>query len=82
MQALVFLTATNLTKVIFFELITIKPVNILNGIEGGKLSEITCLRFKHELKLNDFFLDNTTGDLYQYNYESKEWLPKANVGNS
>jgi len=32
------------------------------------------------LKLNDFFLDNTTGDLYQYNNESKEWLPKSNVG--
>jgi hypothetical protein len=25
-------------------------------------------------------LDNTTGDLYGFNYENSEWIPKGNCG--
>ena len=33
-----------------------------------------------ELTNNDYFLDSVTGDLYSYNYETNEWIPRANVG--
>lgn len=26
------------------------------------------------------FLENTSGDLYVFNYETSEWIPKLNVG--
>ena len=32
------------------------------------------------LKCNDYFLDNTSGDLYNFNYDTLEWMPKANTG--
>lgn len=33
-----------------------------------------------EIKHSDYFLDNTTGDLYGFSYETSEWIPKGNVG--
>jgi len=32
------------------------------------------------LKNNDFFLDNVTGDLYSYHALKAEWIPKMNAG--
>jgi hypothetical protein len=32
------------------------------------------------LKPNEYFLDNVKGDLYSYNYETNEWIHKANIG--
>lgn len=32
------------------------------------------------MKPTDYFLDNITGDLYNYNYENEEWVAKANAG--
>ena len=34
----------------------------------------------HELRYNDLFLDNVTGDLYGFNYETEEWTTKYNAG--
>ena len=30
--------------------------------------------------MNDFFLDNVTGDLYSFNYDTGEWVSKGNAG--
>lgn len=32
------------------------------------------------MELTDFFLDNVTGDIYNFNRETEEWYPKGNVG--
>lgn len=32
------------------------------------------------LKPTEYFLDNVKGDLYSYNYETNEWILKANIG--
>jgi hypothetical protein len=51
-------------------------------VEGGKLSEIRKTAMKASVKHNDFFLEHTSGDLYYYNYDQQEWIPRANVGKS
>lgn len=33
-----------------------------------------------KLRNTDYFLDNLTGDLYSYNYDTNEWVAKANAG--
>ena len=57
-------------------------MNIINGKgRGGKLSEIFKIHKNlSKLESHDLFLDNVTGDLYQFNRESEEWQPKGNVG--
>ncbi|KAL4442225.1 hypothetical protein ABPG74_009243 [Tetrahymena malaccensis] len=72
MQALVFLSASNMEK----------NINIINGNgDGGKLSDIqTTSSNLKSIKPSDYFLDNTTGDLYGFNYETNEWIPKGNCG--
>ena len=32
------------------------------------------------IKHDDYFLDRVTGDLYSFNYETEEWIPKMNIG--
>ena len=53
---------------------------MINGVAGGKLQDINKASFKGEVIHNSFFLDNTTGDIYFYNYEQSEWIPKSNAG--
>lgn len=60
-----------------------KDIEVVNGNgNGGKLSEIHELVDRHlsSFKQTDYFLDNTTGDLYGFNYENNEWIPKGNCG--
>ena len=33
-----------------------------------------------EVRMTDYFLDNVTGDLYSFNYDSGEWISKGNAG--
>jgi len=51
-----------------------------NG-KGGKIGDIVNMQFNPtDLKPNEYFLDNVTGDLYSYSYETNEWIPRFNVG--
>lgn len=68
--ALVYLSASNIEY----------NIRIINGNNGGRLPEIKKLQKHCVIKQNDYFLDNTSGDLYSFNYESSEWMPKTNVG--
>jgi hypothetical protein len=72
MQALVFLSATN------FE----RNIIIVNGNgKGGSIAELMNLDLDlAALRHHELFLDNVTGDLYSYNYDANEWVPKANIG--
>ncbi|CAK61665.1 unnamed protein product (macronuclear) [Paramecium tetraurelia] len=54
-----------------------KPINLINQ-NGGKLSDLRELKI--QIQQSDMFLENTSGDLYVFNYESSEWIPKLNVG--
>ena len=57
-------------------------MNVINGRgKGGKLSDImNVTQQMQNLKHEDFYLDNVTGDMYGYNYETCEWIPKMNSG--
>jgi hypothetical protein len=44
----------------------------------GDLSKIN--KSLHDIKNNEFFLDNVTGDLYAFNYDAGEWISKGNAG--
>jgi len=72
MQALVFLSATNVER----------NVRVINGRgKGGKVADIMNISQSFEsLKHEDLYLDNVTGDLYGYNHETSEWVPKMNAG--
>ncbi|CAD8200712.1 unnamed protein product [Paramecium pentaurelia] len=67
MQALVYLSASNIER----------PINLINQ-NGGKLSDLRELKI--QIQQSDMFLENTSGDLYVFNYETSEWIPKLNVG--
>lgn len=56
--------------------------NVINGNGlGSKLKDIKNeVRLKKVLDENDVFLDAKTGDIYRYNADSKEWVPKGNMG--
>ena len=59
-----------------------KNIEIINGDgNGGKLADIANIPNSGSLKYSSYFLNNTTGDLYGFNYETSEWIPKGNVGN-
>ena len=64
---LIFLSASNLEY----------NINVING--KGKGSMIGDFRHLskplHKLGMFDYFLDALTGDLLQFNYRSKDWLP-------
>ncbi|KAL4441119.1 hypothetical protein ABPG74_002069 [Tetrahymena malaccensis] len=72
MQAVVFLCASNLES----------NIEVINGQgNGGKLSDMHNLPIRlQDVKHYHYFLENTTGDLYGFNYESNEWVPKGNCG--
>ncbi|KRX09716.1 hypothetical protein PPERSA_02588 [Pseudocohnilembus persalinus] len=58
-----------------------KPVNVINGVNGGNLKDIkNQVLSLEELKQYDVFLDNVTGDFYRYNQKTREWVPYANTG--
>lgn len=72
MESLVFLCATNFDR----------NINVINGHNGGKLQDL-CSFAKSQnqnFSINDYFLDNVTGDLYIFNTEKQEWVAKVNVG--
>ena len=76
MQCLVFISSSDLEKVrqslIFW--VILKNINVINGNgNGSKISEIfTFTKELKSIKPIDYFLDNVTGDLYNYNYELQE----------
>eukprot|EP01017_Pseudomicrothorax_dubius_P022977 TRINITY_DN24719_c0_g1_i1.p1 TRINITY_DN24719_c0_g1~~TRINITY_DN24719_c0_g1_i1.p1 ORF type:complete len:232 (+),score=39.89 TRINITY_DN24719_c0_g1_i1:65-760(+) len=73
MHFLVFLSATN------FE----GNIKVVNGFgRGSRMGQENVRLSKKlvELQTSDFFLDNVTGDLYNYTYETDEWIPRANAG--
>lgn len=53
-------------------------MNGLNGSELGDLSKLT--KDLREIRQDDLFLDNVTGDLYSFNYDTGEWSSKGNAG--
>lgn len=57
-------------------------MNIINGVgKGSKLAELHKLKVGDKrLESTDVFLDNVTGDIYNYNYDAYEWAAKYNVG--
>jgi hypothetical protein len=58
-----------------------QTINIINGINGGQLGDLSKLsKNLLEIRSTDLFLDNVTGDLYGFNYETGEWATKANAG--
>ena len=71
--SLVMLCATDIEKGYF---------NVLNGNgKGSKLEDISKeIRLRKVVEDQDVFLDSTTGDYYRFNYESKEWVPRGNMG--
>ncbi|KRX04502.1 hypothetical protein PPERSA_04317 [Pseudocohnilembus persalinus] len=72
LYCLVYLYASNIER----------QIKIINGDgNGGKLSEMNDLQNKlYYIQPDEYFLDNTTGDLYGYSNQSDEWIPKGNVG--
>jgi hypothetical protein len=70
---LVFLCATNLEK---------GTLNVINGNgKGSKLAALDQLKLGDKrLEVSDVFLDNVSGDIYNYNYDTAEWVAKSNVG--
>ncbi len=53
-------------------------INGLNGSALGDLSKVT--KNLRDIRSSEFFLDNVTGDLYGFNYDTGEWVSKGNVG--
>src|SRR5690348_16270638 len=86
MQGLVFLAATNIEKVNPFLNLRIlnlfKSLNVINGGgKGGKIGDMIKINATAQnLKNNDFYLDNVTGDMYSYHALKAEWIPKMNAG--
>ena len=50
----------------------------MNGGALGDLTKVT--KNVRDIRSNEFFLDNVTGDLYGFNYDSGEWISKGNAG--
>ena len=51
-----------------------------NG-KGSKLAALDQLKLGDKrLEVSDVFLDNVSGDIYNYNYDTAEWVAKSNVG--
>ena len=49
-------------------------MDIINGINGGALGDLSKLtKSLKDIHNNDLFLDNVTGDLYGFNYDTGEW---------
>ena len=49
--------------------------------KGSNLGDISKVeKALNQLNCNDYFLNNVTGDLFQYNYEHDNWRPFANAG--
>lgn len=72
MQMLVYYCATNY-----------KDIKVINGLEkGGLLDTIKNVDAKilPGLMDNQVFLDNQTGDFYNYCHESNQWKPAGNTG--
>ena len=61
-----------------------KKLNVINGNEkGGLLSEIDKFKSAQILKSltpDSVFLDHATGDFYQFDKYTLQWMPKGNVG--
>lgn len=54
---------------------------MINGVHGGSIGDLSQFDATHKnLLQNEFFLDNVTGDLYGFNFETSEWVTKGNVG--
>jgi len=72
MQALVYLKACG------------HPIKrVINGHgKGGSLQDVQSLSPSelHKLAHDEVLLDNTTGDVYQYDHKRREFTPVANVG--
>ncbi|CAD8201878.1 unnamed protein product [Paramecium octaurelia] len=71
MQGLVFLIASNVEC----------QISVINGLNGGQLGDLSKIKKDlTDIKQTDFFLDNVTGDLYGFNYDTGEWVSKGNAG--
>ncbi|KAL4433516.1 hypothetical protein ABPG74_002913 [Tetrahymena malaccensis] len=71
-QGLIYLSASN------FE----KPYNVINGyLNGSQISDLLKSNINpSNLTVHDIFIDNVTGDILVYNFESSNWIPKGNTG--
>ena len=70
--ALVTLCATNAEK-------NITIINE-NGNGGSLKNKVNVGKKLSTLKTNDYLLNNTTGDIYNYNYEFNTWMSYGNLG--
>lgn len=57
-------------------------VRVINGNgRGGKIGEaLNFQQITNNINPFSYFLDNVTGDLYAFNFDSQEWIPKVNAG--
>ena len=82
---LLFISTTNFNCVssnMFVGFNFFQNINVINGNgKGSDLGDISKVeKALNQLNCNDYFLNNVTGDLFQYNYEHDNWRPFANAG--
>ncbi|EAR85528.2 hypothetical protein TTHERM_00442780 (macronuclear) [Tetrahymena thermophila SB210] len=70
MQALIYLIATDLER----------PVNIVNGANGDPIQSFKSIQKDYPNGKMDYFLDNVSGDMYQWDNEINQWKPVHNTG--
>lgn len=72
MQGLVYLAASNFQK----------PYNVINGAgNGSTISSLIKMNLDPKtITPSDVFIDNVTGDIYFFNFQSQRWVPKGNAG--
>jgi hypothetical protein len=81
---LLFSSGIGLPMLVTFCAIGERSITVINGHEKGSLlSDIHKFKTKEQLdKLtpDSVFLDNSTGDFYQFDQLDSEWKAKGNVG--
>ncbi len=68
---------------IYFCATSFADINVINGNQkGGPLQSISQVEAKtlEQLKKQDVYLDNLTGDYYHYDKKQNQWVPIGNVG--
>lgn len=60
----------------------LQSYRVINGCENGSpLGELLAQTGESaDIKHNDIFIDNVSGDIYSYNFEGQKWIPLCNAG--
>ena len=71
MESIVFQVATGFDR----------QIRVINGKEGSKIGSLQEYNENNQnYGLWDYFLDNVTGEMYNFNGEKEEWVAKVNSG--